>query len=151
MTCDYEKIYSRFYRLVNDPKFFDLEESYAYELMCGWLHDAISDPYIRKIFSSITLDDEIMLIDFSLSTSIDEFSDEEFVISVFAQYMVIQWMKPKIESVLNTAFVLGGKEEKKIQANYKNNIERLDSLEIKLKKYIRDYGYEYNSYLSGGE
>ena len=34
MTCDYEKIYSRFYRLVNDPKFFDLEESYAYELMC---------------------------------------------------------------------------------------------------------------------
>lgn len=151
MTCDYEKIYSRFYRLVNDPNFFDLEESYAYELMCGWLHDAISDPYIRKIFSSITLDDEIMLIDFSLSTSIDEFSDEEFVISVFAQYMVIQWMKPQIESVLNTAFVLGGKEEKKIQANYKNNIERLDSLEIKLKKYIRDYGYEYNSYLSGGE
>lgn len=151
MTCDYEKIYSRFYRLVNDPKFFDVEENYAYELMCGWLHDAISDPYIRKIFSSITLDDEIMLIDFSLSTSIDEFSDEEFVISVFAQYMVIQWMKPQIESVLNTAFVLGGKEEKKIQANYKNNIERLDSLEIKLKKYIRDYGYEYNSYLSGGE
>ena len=151
MTCDYEKIYSRFYRLVNDPKFFDLEESYAYELMCGRLHDAISDPYIRKVFSSIALDDEIMLIDFSLSTSIDEFSDEEFVISVFAQYMVIQWMKPQIESVLNTAFVLGGKEEKKIQANYKNNIERLDSLEIKLKKYIRDYGYEYNSYLSGGE
>ena len=151
MTCDYEKIYSRFYRLVNDPKFFDLEESYAYEHMCGWLHDAISDPYIRKVFSSIALDDEIMLIDFSLSTSIDEFSDEEFVISVFAQYMVIQWMKPQIESVLNTAFVLGGKEEKKIQANYKNNIERLDSLEIKLKKYIRDYGYEYNSYLSGGE
>ena len=111
---------------------FDLEESYAYELMCGWLHDAISDPYIRKVFSSIALDDEIMLIDFSLSTSIDEFSDEEFVISVFAQYMVIQWMKPQIESVLNTAFVLGGKEEKKIQANYKNNIERLDSLEIKL-------------------
>ena len=134
MTYDYTDIYSRFYRLVDDPSFFKLDESYAYELMCGWLHDAIANPTIRKIFSKISLDDEIMKLSFSLTTSIDEESDKEF-----------------IESTLNTAFILGGKEEKKIQSNYKTTIDRLDSLELKLRKFIRDYGYENNSYLSGGE
>ena len=148
MTYDY--IYKKFYRLVGDPDFFKLKESFAYDLMNGWLHDAIGDPKIRKVFSEISLDDELMELSFTLDTSVDELSDNDFVQNVFAQYMVIQWLKPKIDNVLNSAFIIGGKEEKKIQANYKNNIERLESLEVGLKKYIRDYGYENNSYLSGG-
>lgn len=150
MTDDYKNIYERFYRLVDDASFFQLEESYAYELMSGWLHDAIGTLKIRKIFSEISLDDELMELTFTLSTSIDEQSDKDFVEKILSQFMVIQWLKPKVESVLNTAFILGGKEEKKIQSNYKTTIDRLDSLEVKLKKDIRDYGYEYNSYLSGG-
>lgn len=151
MTCDYEEIYSRFYRLMTDSSFYKQDEDFAYNLMSGWIHDAISIPYIRKIFSSITLDDEMEELTFELENSIDEDSDKEFVLSVFAQQMVIQWQKPQIDNVINLANIIGGKEEKKIQSNYKSNIERLDSLEINLKKYIRDYGYEYNSYLSGGE
>lgn len=151
MTYDYEDIYGRFYRLVDDQSFFKLDEDYVYDLMRGWLHDAVANPIIRKIFSEISLDDEIMELSFTLSNSVDEFSDKEFVGSVFAQYMVIKWLTPKVESTINTAFILGGKEEKKIQSNYKTTIDRLDSLELKLRKFIRDYGYENNSYLSGGE
>lgn len=151
MTYDYEDIYDRFYRLVDDPSFFKLDEDYVYDLMRGWLHDAVANPIIRKIFSEISLDDEIMELSFTLSNSVDEFSDKEFVGSVFAQYMVIKWLTPKVESTINTDFILGGKEEKKIQSNYKTTIDRLDSLELKLRKFIRDYGYENNSYLSGGE
>ena len=151
MTYDYEDIYSRFYQLIDDPSFFKLDESYAYEKMCGWLHSAIANPIIRKIFSEVSLDDEIMKLTFALTTSIDESSDKEFVASVFAQYMVIKWLSPQVESTLNTGFIIGGKEEKKIQSNYKTTIDRLDSLELKLRKFIRDYGYENNSYLSGGE
>ena len=65
--------------------------------------------------------------------------------------MVIGWLKPQIENVINTARIIGGKEEKSIQANYKTNIERIDSLERKVRKFIRDYGYENNTYISGGE
>lgn len=151
MTYDYEDIYSRFYQLIDDPSFFKLDETYAYEKMCGWLHSAIANPIIRKIFSKVSLDDEIMKLTFVLTTSIDESSDKEFVASVFAQYMVIKWLSPQVESALNTGFIIGGKEEKKIQSNYKTTIDRLDSLELKLRKFIRDYGYENNSYLSGGE
>ena len=43
------------------------------------------------------------------------------------------------------------KEEKNIQSNYKTNIERLESLERNLRKFIRDDGYINNSYISGGE
>ena len=150
MTYDYEDIYGRFYRLVDDPSFFKLDEDYVYDLMRGWLHDAVANPIIRKIFSEISLDDEIMVLSFTLSNSVDEFSDKEFVGSVFAQYMVIKWLTPKVESTINTAFILGEKA-KKIQSNYKTTIDRLDSLELKLRKFIRDYGYENNSYLSGGE
>ena len=51
MTYDYEDIYGRFYRLVDDPSFFKLDEDYVYDLMRGWLHDAVANPIIRKIFS----------------------------------------------------------------------------------------------------
>lgn len=92
-----------------------------------------------------------MELTYSLTDSVDIDSDEDFVISIFAQYMVIAWMKPQVDSAINLARMIGGKEEKNIQNNYKSNIERVDSLERKLRKFIRDYGYVNNSYISGGE
>ena len=45
--------------------------------------------------------------------------------------------------------MIGGKEEKKILDNHKDMIDRLESLENKLNKIIRDYGYLHNSYIGG--
>ncbi|HAU84169.1 MAG TPA: hypothetical protein DCW90_01245 [Lachnospiraceae bacterium] len=147
----YDKIFSRFYNLMNDPSFFKLPQDFAYDRMRSWLHDAAATPYIRKKFSSLDLNDQVLELTYSLTDSIDLKSDDDFVISIFAQYMVIAWMKPQVENTINLARIIGGKEEKNIQANYKSNIERVDSLERKLRKFIRDYGYENNSYISGGE
>ena len=146
----YDEVYSCFYPLVEDSTFFSLPDDYAYDLMRGWLHAAVGKPYIRKIFSSITLDDEVMTLTYSLTNSVDEVSDDDFVKQIFAQFMVIQWMRPKIDSILNIANIIGGKEEKKLQSNYKSNMERVEYLEKSLRKLIRDYGYENNDYLSGG-
>lgn len=146
----YDRIFSRFYNLMDDPSFFKLPQDFAYEKMCSWLHDAASTPYIRKKFNELSLDDEILVLNYSLTDSIDEESDDDFVINVFSQYMVIGWLKPQIDNAINLARIIGGKEEKNIQSNYKSNIERIDSLERKLRKFIRDYGYENNSYISGG-
>ena len=147
----YDKIFSRFYNLMDDPSFFKLPQDFAYDKMRSWLHDAASTPYIRKKFSQLKLNDVILELTYSLIDSIDTNSDDDFVISIFAQYMVIAWMKPQVDNAVNLARVIGGKEEKNIQNNYKSNIERVDSLERKLRKFIRDYGYENNSYISGGE
>ena len=131
----YDEIYSCFYPLVEDSTFFSLPDDYAYDLMRNWLHAAVGKPYIRKIFSS---------------NPVDEDSDDDFVKHVFAQFMVIQWMRPKIDNILNIANIIGGKEEKKLQSNYKSNMERVEYLEKSLRRLIRDYGYENNDYLSGG-
>ena len=141
----YEEIYSRSYMKRYDPSFFDNKE-FAYETMKEWLHEIVAFPWVRKIFSSITLDDILEELNFELVNSVDEQSDNDFVIKLFTDGFVICWMRPRVETAINLATVIGGKDEKKLISNYQANIDRLNSLELKLKKYIRDYGYINGSY-----
>ena len=144
----YEEIYSQFYSKETDPTFFKkYSKDEAYELMRSWLHSVVADPYVRKCFSTITLDDEILELTFKLENSINEDSDNYFVKDVFAQGMVICWMQQQIDKVTSLATVVGSKEEKTILNNYKNNIARLKELKVELKKTIRDYGYINNEYI----
>lgn len=136
----YEDIYSRSYMKKYDPKFYE-DKEFAYETMKEWMHEIIALPYVRSAFSKATFDDIGEEFTFSLVHSVDADSDNEFVKKLFSDGFVICWMRPQVDSVLNLAVVIGGKDEKKIQSNYKTTIERLDSLERKLKKYVRDYGY----------
>ena len=115
--------------------------------MRGWLHSVVALPYVRKRFSSIALDDEILELAFTLVDSVDEDSDNYFVKDILAQGLVICWMRQEIDKIVNLATVVGGKDEKTILNNYKNNMARLEQLEIQLRKTIRDYGYFYNGYI----
>ena len=141
----YEEIYSRSYMKKYDPSFYENKE-FAYDTMKEWLHEIVAFPYVRKIFASIVLDDVLEELTFELVNSVDEQSDNDFVIKLFTDGFVICWMRPKVDTAINLATVIGGKDEKKILSNYQANIDRLDSLEIKLKKYIRDYGYVNGTY-----
>lgn len=141
----YEEIYSRSYMKKYDPSFYENKE-FAYDTMKEWLHEIVAFPYVRKIFASIILDDVLEELTFELVNSVDEESDNDFVIKLFTDGFVICWMRPKVDTAINLATVIGGKDEKKILSNYQANIDRLDSLEIKLKKYIRDYGYVNGTY-----
>jgi hypothetical protein len=86
-------------------------------------------------------------IEYELKNANDEYSDNEYVIQLFTTGMVIEWLRPKVDSVLYTAPMIGGKEEKKILDGHKDMIGRLDSLEKQLHKLIRDRGYIHNSYI----
>lgn len=141
----YEEIYSRSYMKKYDPSFYD-DKQFAYDTMREWLHEIVAFPYVRKIFASIVLNDVLEELTFELVNSVDEESDNDFVIKLFTDGFVICWMRPKVDTAINLATVIGGKDEKKILSNYQANIDRLDSLEIKLKKYIRDYGYVNGTY-----
>ena len=81
----YEEIYSQFYSKIDDPTFFKkYSKDEAYDLMRGWLHSVISEPYVRKCFSSIALDDEILELTFTLEHSVDTDSDNYFIKDIFA-------------------------------------------------------------------
>lgn len=144
----YEEIYSQFYTKNIDPTFFKkYSKEEAYDLMKNWLHSLAGTPYIRKCFSSITLDDNVLELTFQLNKSIDDETDNNFIKDVFAQGMVILWEQQQIDKITNMAAVLGGKEEKSLLNNYKNNMTRVKTLEVNLRKFIRDYGYIYNDYI----
>lgn len=141
----YETIYSRSYMKKYDPNFYE-DKDFAYETMKEWLHEIAAFPYVRKKFLKLILDDDLEELNFELKRSIDKQSDNDFVIKLFTDGFVICWMRPRIETIMHTAIAIGGKDEKILLNQYKESIKRLDSLEIKLKKYIRDYEYVNGTY-----
>ena len=148
MVLPYETIFSRTRGRINDPKELSLDETDLLEIYNERLHNVIGNPRVRRLFSSITFDDEISQIEFELNNPVDDASDEDFVVDLFILGMTIEWLQPQVDSILHTSVMIGGKEEKKLLDNHKNMIDRFDSMKKELHKMIRDYGYMYNSYIN---
>lgn len=145
----YSTLFSRVLNKINDPKELSLNENDLLEIYTERLHSVVGKPRVRRLFSSISLDDEIQEMTFTLNNSVDEESDTDFVLEVLSLGMAIEWLQPQVDSVIHTSVMIGGKEEKKLLDNHKNMIDRLDSMKKEQNKMIRDYGYMYNSYING--
>ncbi len=145
----YNTLFSRVFNKINDPKELSLDENDLLEVYTERLHSVVGKPRIRRLFSSLSLDDDLQQFDFKLNNSVDEDSDKDFVLELFTLGMTIEWLQPQVDSVLHTSVMIGGKEEKKLLDNHKNMIERLSSMKTELNKMIRDFGYMYNSYIKG--
>ena len=143
----YSTLFSRVLNKINDPKELSLDESDLFEIYTERLHSVVGKPRVRRLFSSLSLDDEIQEMTFTLNNSVDEESDKDFVLEILSLGMAIEWLQPQVDSVIHTSVMIGGKEEKKLLDNHKNMIERLDSMKKEQNKMIRDYGYMYNSYI----
>ena len=147
MTLSYSTLFSRVLNKINDQKELSLDESDLLEIYIERLHSVVRKPPVRKLFSSLTLDDEIQEMTFTLNNSVDEDSDTDFVLEILALGMAIEWLQPQVDSRNYTAQMVGGKEEKMMQNHYKPMQDRLDSMKKEQNKMIRDYGYIYNSYI----
>ena len=143
----YSTLFSRVLNKINDPKELSLDENDLLEIYTERLHSVVGKPRVRRLFSSISLDDEIQEMTFILNNSVDEESDKDFVLEILSLGMAIEWLQPQVDSVVHTSVMIGGKEEKKLLDNHKNMIERLDNMKKEQNKMIRDYGYMYNSYI----
>ena len=143
----YSTLFSRVLNKINDPKELSLDENDLLEIYTERLHSVVGKPRVRRLFSSLSLDDEIQEMTFILNNSVDEESDKDFVLEILSLGMAIEWLQPQVDSVIHTSVMIGGKEEKKLLDNHKNMIERLDSMKKEQNKMIRDYGYMYNSYI----
>lgn len=150
MILPYETIFSRALSRIDDPKELALDSNDFVEIYTERLHNVLGDIRIRRLFSSITLDDEVQEVSFELKNSIDESSDIEYVCKLFVLGITIEWLSPRVDSLNYTLMMFSGKEEKMLNNPYKLLQARLDNVKKELSKTIRDHGYLYNSYINKG-
>lgn len=152
-SIQYDEIFSRFYTKVEAFDF--LYETMTSEMMAEhlliWLHSAISYPYIRKLFKSIEIDDENMILTYELNYSIDEYSDQEFIIEILACGIVYNWIEPKVKSITNIYQNFTSSEQKFYsQSNHLSELRELCSdADARIRSLIRDRGFFNNLYLDG--
>lgn len=150
-SLTYEKIYSYFFTKVEAYDFLELSDAQVDTFLVNYLHLAANKPYIRRLFSSLNLDDEIHEISFEMKYTVDEFSDTDFIIDVLSIGLAIEWLEPKINSITNIAQMFGSKEEKFYsQSNHLSELRALkDSFVKQQRRTIADRGYAWNTYLDG--
>ena len=149
MTSEYSDIISRFLLKVTDYKLPQIDEYLVNEMMAQWLHSTLSRPYIRRLFSSFSMDDDVEEIEYELKNSISDDEDQEFVEELLAEGLVVQWIRPQYRSVLNTQQLFSNSEQKYYsQAAHATELrEMYKEAERGIRKMIRDRGTFYNEYI----
>lgn len=150
-SIDYQDIFESFLGNVQDYGFNDMTKSEVHSLLREYLHKATSNIYVYRLFSSLTLDDEIETLTFEIAHVIEESVDADFVKTVLAKQMVYEWVHPQVRNVVNTAQMFGGSEQKfYAQANHLNELRALEEdTVLEVRRLIRDRNFIYNDYLSG--
>ena len=150
-SLNYNKIYSRLFTKIEAYDFIELSEEMLNEFLCNWVHSATANPYVRRLFSSFAIDDEIQSIAYEMKYTIDEQSDEEFVIEILALGIAVAWLEPKINSITNIAQMFGSKDEKFYsQSQHLSELRNLlNDFKKQQRRMIADRGYAWNSYLDG--
>lgn len=150
-SLNYDDIYSSLFTKIEAYDFIDLSEEELDEFLCNWLRSAATNPYVRKLFSTVVFDDEISELNYEMKYVVDEESDRDFVIEVLSLGMAINWLKPKIHSITNITQFFGSKDEKWYsQASHLSELRGLlDDFKKQQRRMIADRGYIWNSYLDG--
>lgn len=163
-SIDYNAVYQSFYMKVEAYDFLELDDDTANEFLCNWLHASVRPPYVRRIFSSLTLDDEEEVITYEMKYPLAEDPvvdeegeivyvdtvDEDYVTEILALGMGIQWLTPKVNSLINLRSVYASKEEKMFSPAQTLNSYKalLDSWKKEQRRMISDRGYMHNPYVN---
>ena len=147
----YEKIYSRLFAKIEAYDFIEIPEEHLNDMLCTWLHSTSANPYVRKLFSTLTFDDILQSLSFKMKYSIDDESDIEFVVEILSIGMAVAWLEPKVNSLTNIGQFFGSKEERWFsQASHIAELRGLVSdFKKQQRRMIADRGYAWNSYLDG--
>lgn len=150
-SISYDEIFSRFYSRVEAYDFLNLSDVQVTDYLTEWLRGAVAKPFVRRNYNSLKLDNEIQNLSYELSYSIDEDSDEYFTIEILSLGIAIEWLEPKVNSILNTAQMFTAKESTFYsQANHLSELrETLNNFRKLQRQLIVDRGFSYNTYLGG--
>ena len=151
-SLNYDDIYSRVLDKITDYDFLTISDSEIYEELNRKMRIALSKPYLRRLFSSISCDDEIQLFTYELNYNVDAEADKDFIAEAIALGAVVAWLEPKVKTtnLIHQQFT-SSKESK--WYNQKDHLNALNDL-LKSCRYeqqslIRDRGSINNSYLDG--
>ena len=135
---NYDDIFSGFLGNITDAKFATLSISDSESLMCEYLHSAMSNPYIVRLFSAFVFDDEIRVVDYQLVNSCGIPFDNNFVLMILSKQMVCEWLRPQVRSTLNTMQFFGGREQKWFsQSQHLNELQNLlENAESEVRIYL---------------
>lgn len=145
-SISYEQIYKKALSMISDLELATYTEQDFYEILCKWLHTTSSTPLLRKKFSSYILDDEIMELTFTLKNSVDDYFDEDFVTTILAKGIIINYFPSKLERTENMARMIGGKEEKTMIDTYSKNMQRLATLQREWERELSRHTYYFGEY-----
>lgn len=150
-SLNYNIIFSYFLGKVKDFDFVKLDEPEVLEILVEKLHSASATPNIRRMFSSLSFDDEEREMSYEMRYETDDDQDNEFVIALLSEQMVVEWLKPQLYSKVNTSQMYSTKEIKYYsQANHIEQMRGLyEDTVVNVRRMIRDRGYIHNSYLNG--
>ena len=149
MTSEFEDIYSRFFLRVEDYNIVGLDTNLVNEMMNGWMKSVLSQPYIRRLFDTLTFDEDIEQIEYTMKYPISEDEDKDFVEELIALGMVSEWVSPKYHSTLLTSQFYSNSEQKYYsQANHMTELKDMyHRAKNDVRKLIRDRGYINNVYI----
>ena len=149
MTSEFEDIYSRFYLRVEDYNIVGLETYLVNEMMNGWMKSVLSQPYIRRLFDTLTIDEDVEQIEYTMKHPISEEEDKDFVEELIVLGMVAEWVSPKYHSTLLTSQFYSNNEQKYYsQANHMTELKDMyHRAKNDVRKLIRDRGYINNLYI----
>ena len=151
MTLSYEKIFSMYRGIVDDPLELSLSPDDLLEIYVERLGNVAGLPNVIAKFSSFDMDDEIQTLTFELKNpSKIPMANEKFVIKLFSLGMAIEWLEPQVNARDKIEEILGTDKEKKLQDHYKASTERLKEMKTEFNNLLRSHGYINNSYLDGG-
>lgn len=150
-SLSYDEVFAHFLGNVTDPVLANMDDNSVTEYLTEYLHKAVSPSYIRRLFSSISLDDDVQLITYEMAKSIDDDADEDFVKTMLGKSMAVQWVTPQVHSKVNIAQMFTGSDQKWFsQASHIAEIRGIkEDMEKDLQSYILLRGYISNEYLEG--
>ena len=150
MTSSYNDVFSRFLIKIRDYDFAGLPEPTATEQMKEWLRSSLSHTYIYRIFDTFSADDEIAEFEYTLTNSVNDYQDKNFVEELLAYQMIVEWVSPKLRNTTLLNQMITNSKEQKFYSQSPHISELrglLNDSESKVRSMLRDRGYIYNSYL----
>ena len=111
-SISYDRIFSQFLGLIEDVKLVNMSVDDSTEIMTELLHKAVYSSYVYHLFSSVSMEDVVQLLTFEMKYSVNEEADMQFLITALAKWMKYEWLSPQLNSVVNTAQMFAGKEQK---------------------------------------
>lgn len=148
-SIQYNEIYSRFYAKVQAYDIAQYPEERQNALAYDWIHSVIGKPWVYRVFSSISADDEIQELSYVLNAPLSADIDKEFVIDVIAYGMIEAQVEPQLYTPLNTRQLFGDSHEKFFSQSAHATVlqSMLSDAEAKQKRLISGRSAYHNSYL----